>query len=114
MNHRIKSLSALAAAMMLGLTMASAAPALSATMSFTGRVVHVSTDNIKVEAPRSGTTMSFIVVPHFDQVFQFDGKTTYQMKRIRPGAWVRVRYDERVLGMRHADRIVVLNHAHRA
>jgi hypothetical protein len=53
--------------------------------------------------------MSFLIVPHFDQVFQFDGKTTYQMKRIHPGTRVHVYYDERVFGVRHADRIVVLN-----
>jgi hypothetical protein len=41
-------------------------------------------------------------------VFQFDGKTTYQMKRL-PGKRARVYYDDRALGIRHADRIVVMH-----
>lgn len=78
-----------------------------ALLHFTGRVDHVSTDNIKVTNAR-GATMSFMVLPHFDQVFQFDGKTTYQMKRLKPGMLVNVSYDERALGIRHADRIVLM------
>lgn len=66
-----------------------AVPALAATHEFSGRVLHVSTDNIKVKNMPSGKTLSFLVVPHFDQVFQFDGKTTYQMKRL-PGKRVKV------------------------
>ena len=57
------------------LMFAGGSPAQSATMKFTGRVVHVSTDNIKVEST-NGKVMSFMLLPHFDQVFQFDGKTT--------------------------------------
>ncbi len=87
-----------------------AVPAFAATHEFSGRVLHVSTDNIKVENMPSGKVLSFLIVPHFDQVFQFDGKTTYQMKRL-PGKRVKVYYDERALGIRHADRIVVMNHA---
>ncbi len=105
-----KPLSVLAAGLTLSLVVANVEPVLSATMTFTGRVVHVSADNIKVENPRSQRTMSFMLMPHFDQVFQLDGKTTYQMKRLRPGTPVRVSYDERLLGMRHADRIVVMSH----
>ncbi len=88
-----------------------AVPALAATHEFSGRVVHVSTDNIKVQNMPSGKVLSFLIVPHFDQVFQFDGKTTYQMKRLTPGKRVKVYYDERALGVRHADRIVVMNRA---
>jgi hypothetical protein len=88
-----------------------AVPAFAATHEFSGRVVHVSTDNIKVENMPSRKVLSFLVVPHFDQVFQFDGKTTYQMKRLTPGKRVKVYYDERALGIRHADRIVVMNRA---
>ncbi len=95
------------AAAALGLALSAAQPAAAATHEFTGRVVHVSTDNIKVENMPSGHVMSFLLMPHFDQVFQFDGKTTYQMKHLRPGKRVSVFYDDRALGIRHADRIVV-------
>ena len=88
--------------------LATAVPALAALPTFTGRVVHVSTDNIKVQRA-DGTVKSFLLVPHFDQVFQFDGRTTYQMKRLQNGDRVRVFYDEHALGIRHADRIVDLS-----
>jgi hypothetical protein len=99
---------AVATASALGI-LGTAIPAFAATHEFTGQVLHVSTDNIKVENLRSGNVQSFLIVPHFDQVFQFDGKTTYQMKRLTAGNRVKVYYDERALGIRHADRIVVMN-----
>lgn len=80
-------------------------PALADT--FYGYVEHVSTENIKVYDPRTEQTKSFLLVPKFDQVFQFDGKTTYQMKRLRPGTFVKVIYDQHALGARHADKIVL-------
>jgi len=101
---------AIAVACALG-AVGAAVPALAATHEFSGRVLHVSTDNIKVKNMRSGKVLSFLIVPHFDQVFQFDGKTTYQMKHLTSGKRVRVYYDERALGIRHADRIVVMNRA---
>jgi hypothetical protein len=92
----------------LAVFLGTALPALASTHEFTGRVLHVSTENIKVKNTPSGQTMSFLLLPHFDQVFRFDGKTTYQMKFLHPGKHVAVYYDERALGIRHADRIVVL------
>jgi hypothetical protein len=85
-----------------------AAPAFASTREFSGRVLHVSTDNFKVKNWANGKVASFLLLPHFDQVFQFDGKTTYQMKRL-PGKRARVYYDDRALGIRHADRIVVMH-----
>jgi hypothetical protein len=41
-------------------------------------------------------------------VFSADGKTTYQMKAIKAGQYVKVYYDQRALGQRHADRILLL------
>ena len=66
-------------------------PAAAAEANFAGRVDHVSTNNIKVTND-AGKTLSFELLPHFDQVFDFNGKTTYQMKKIHPGMWVNIRY----------------------
>ncbi|MEO7039534.1 MAG: hypothetical protein ABI186_05840 [Candidatus Elarobacter sp.] len=79
------------------------------TPVFEGNVVHISTSNIKVKNPTQ--TLSFLLVPHFDQVFSGDGKTTYQMTKLHAGQLVKVYYDQKGLGIRHADRILVLNHA---
>ena len=84
-------------------------PAAASEGVFYGYVVHVSSNNIKVENA-AGKSLSFELVPHFDQVFQFDGKTTYQMKRIHAGTFVKVYYDQHLLGVRHADKIVLVNH----
>ncbi|MGP6156145.1 MAG: hypothetical protein ACLPYS_01180 [Vulcanimicrobiaceae bacterium] len=75
---------------------------------FTGIVSHVSSDNIKVTDAASHRTLGFLIVPKFDQVFSADGKTTYQMKAIKPGQYVKVYYDQKLLGSRHADRILLL------
>jgi len=80
-----------------------------AASTFYGIVVHVSTNNIKVEDPRTRQTLSFEILPKFDQIFSGDGKTTYQMKDVRPGRYVGIIYDQRALGVRHADRVYILN-----
>ena len=76
-----------------------------------GTLVHISTNNIKVKDDKTGKELSFLLVPHFDQVFSDDGKTTYQMKALHSGQLVKVFYDQKLLGQRHADRILVLNRA---
>jgi hypothetical protein len=90
-----------------------AAPAIpaQAASTFYGIVRHVSDTNIKVDDPRTGQTLSFEIVPHFDQIFSSDGKTTYQMKELRPGKYVGLIYDQKMMGMRHADKIYILNNA---
>lgn len=75
--------------------------------SFEGTLVHVSSANVKVK--NQSQTLSFLLVPHFDQVFSSDGKTTYQMSKLHSGQLVKVYYDQKALGLRHADRILVLN-----
>jgi hypothetical protein len=88
-------------------------PALAVKTSvFEGNVVHISTDNIKVK--NQTQTLSFLLVPKFDRVFSSDGKTTYQMKDVRPGQLVKVYYDQKALGARHADRILVLTRREKA
>jgi len=74
-----------------------------------GTLVHISSNNIKVKDDKTGTELSFLLVPHFDQIFSGDGKTTYQMKALHSGSLVKVFYDQKFLGQRHADRILVLN-----
>jgi hypothetical protein len=84
------------------------APAVAAS-TFYGIVVHVSDNSIKVQDPRSNQTLAFEIVPHFDQLFSADGKTTYQMKDIHAGRYVGIVYDQKFLGMRHADKVYLLN-----
>lgn len=76
--------------------------------SFSGIVNHVSTDNIKVTNNKTHQSLSFMLLPKFDQIFSADGKTTYQMKAVKAGQYVKVYYDQKMLGARHADRILLL------
>lgn len=78
------------------------------TATFSGIVNHVSDNSIKVTDTTHHKTLSFLLVPKFDQIFSADGKTTYQMKAIKPGQYVKVYYDQKLLGARHADRILLL------
>ncbi|MGZ3507454.1 MAG: hypothetical protein ACXWNJ_03495 [Vulcanimicrobiaceae bacterium] len=82
-----------------------------AASTFYGIVQHISTTNIKVEDPKHKQVLSFALVPKFDQIFSSDGKTTYQMKAIKPGQYVGIIYDQKALGVRHADKIYLLNNA---
>ena len=81
------------------------------TNNWYGEVVHVSVNNLKVYDPRGKQTLSFLMLPKFDQIFSADGKTTYQMSRLKAGQYVRVVYDQKALGIRHADKIYILNNA---
>ena len=60
---------------------------------------------------RTSRLLSFALVPKFDQVFSANGKTTYQMGAIKAGQYVGIIYDQKALGMRHADKIYLLNNA---
>lgn len=82
-----------------------------AASTFYGITVHVSSNNIKVQDPKTKQTLSFEILPKFDQIFSADGKTTYQMKAVKAGQYVGVIYDQKALGMRHADKIYLLNNA---
>jgi len=76
--------------------------------TFSGTVSHVSTNNIKVTNTKTHQSLSFLILPKFDQIFSEDGKTTYQMNAIKAGQYVKVYYDQKMLGARHADRILLL------
>jgi len=83
----------------------------STTPTFYGITVHVSTQNIKVQNPKTKETLSFVILPKFDQVFSADGKTTYQMSKVKAGQYVGIIYDQKGLGVRHADKIYLLDNA---
>lgn len=76
--------------------------------NFSGIVNHVSSNNIKVTNTWTHESLSFMIWPKFDQVFSSDGRTTYQMRAIKAGQYVKVYYDQKMLGARHADRILLL------
>jgi hypothetical protein len=102
---------ALAAAITPLVTLPPQSALAAANSTFYGIVVHVSTNNIKVQNPKTKQTLSFVILPKFDQVFSADGKTTYQMRAIKPGRYVGIIYDQRALGARHADKIYLLTNA---
>jgi hypothetical protein len=81
------------------------------TSTFYGIVVHVSTNNIKVQDPKTKQTLAFTIVPKFNQVFSSNGKTTAQMSAVKAGQYVGIIYDQAALGLRHADKIYLLNNA---
>jgi len=109
---RWASTASLAAAFLFGATSAATlAPlpvkAASSVNIIYGYVEHVSSTNIKVYDVNQKDSIGFEIFPKFDQVFSGDGKTTYQMKDIKSGAFVKIYYDQKALGVRHADRIFV-------
>ncbi|GAC1414441.1 MAG: hypothetical protein NVSMB64_24650 [Candidatus Velthaea sp.] len=96
------------------ITLAAFAPAFAAKVGsahFDGLVTHVSTNNIKVQNPKTKEALSFLLLPHFRSVFSDNGKTTMQMAALKPGQYVKVYYDQKLFGARHADRILILNNA---
>jgi hypothetical protein len=75
---------------------------------FQGLVDHVSSDNLKVTDPKSNKTISFLLVPRFNKVFKSHGKTMQQAS-LHNGQYVKVYYDQKMLGRPHADRVLILN-----
>jgi len=80
------------------------------TEVFQGLVNHVSSDNLKVTDPKTNKTLSFLLVPRFNQVFKSHGKTM-QQTTLKNGQYVKVYYDQKLLGRPHADRVLILNDA---
>ena len=109
-TQSMKRFSLLSLIMMLGLSSLAIAPASAkvGSSNFSGIVNHVSSSNIKVTDNVTHQTLGFTILPKFDQVFSADGKTTYQMSKIKAGQYVKVYYDQKAFGMRHADRIILL------
>ena len=111
--NRFSSLVLVAAIFAIALSPLGANAGTVGSASFSGTVNHVSTNNIKVTNDRTHQSMSFLILPKFDQIFSADGKTTYQMKAVKPGQYVKVYYDQRMMGARHADRILLLTQTNR-
>jgi hypothetical protein len=108
----IRNYRSLAAASVMAAILGSTTAAFADTVGsahFDGEVSHVSSNNIKVINPKTHESLSFLLVPHFKQVFSGDGKTTAQMASLHEGQYVKVYYDQKFLGQRHADRIYILN-----
>jgi len=94
----------------VALALAVASPALAKDDStFYGRIVHVSSSNLKVQS-KSGQVLSFLILPKWKNIWSDDGKTTYQMSFLHVGTPVEVLYDQSALGARHADKVIVLRH----
>ena len=105
----MKKLSLLMFSLFLGsLAIAPASAAKVGSATFSGIVDHVSANNIKIHNPANNQNLSFLILPKFDRVFSGDGKTTYQMRAVKAGQYVKVYYDQKFLGQRHADRILIL------
>jgi len=113
--YRFPSAALAAAFVILSLSIAPAVASVKAgTQIFQGLVEHVSPNNIKVKDPKSNQTLSFLMVPHFNKIFKGDGQTTHQQAALKEGQYVKVYYDQKALGARHADRILILNNANMA
>ena len=113
-HQRIRLIPALAlllAVVASGLASGIASAAQAGHQVFQGIVRHVSSENIKVYDNHSKKTQSFMIVPRFGNVFKADGTTAAQMKDIAAGDYVKVYYDQKMLGAFHADRILILNNA---
>jgi hypothetical protein len=78
---------------------------------FQGLVQHVSTNNLKVTDPKTKQTESFLLMPHFGNIFKADGRKTAQQKDLAEGQYVKVYFDQKAFGVRHADRILILDDA---
>jgi len=74
---------------------------------FDGEISHVSTNNIKVINPKTHESLSFLLTPHFKQIFSRDGNET-GMASLRAAEFVKVYYDQKFLGQRYADRIYIV------
>jgi hypothetical protein len=76
---------------------------------YEGLVKHVSTSDLKVYNPSTKKTLSFVLVPRFGNVFKSDGRTPVQVKDLAAGQYVKVYYDQKALGVVHADRILIMS-----
>ena len=103
------SVCGIAALFSIGLLIGGFSPANARSSVWTGRVVHVSADNIKVHNFPGDKTLSFLLAAPFKRVYSVDGQTKYRFSDIKSGMIVKVFYDQKLFGARHADKIFVLN-----
>ncbi len=94
-------------ALMASLAPAAAGAASSDHRTFDGTIVHISTNNIKVKGMEGGQmqVLSFLYVPRIGKLTHNDGKVTRDQNALHEGEYVRVMYDQKALGIRHADAV---------
>jgi hypothetical protein len=98
------------AALLVALTLGAASASVKAgSQVFEGLVKHVSTTDLKVYNPSSKKTMGFALVPRFGNVFKSDGRTSQTVNDLAAGQYVKVYYDQKMLGLVHADRILIMS-----
>jgi hypothetical protein len=92
----------------IGAPLGMASAASSDHRDFEGRLQHISFDNIKVSGIEGGKhqTISFLIDPKLTKLTHNDGKSTAEMRDFHVGDMVKVRYDQKFLGVRHADMII--------
>jgi len=75
--------------------------------TFEGVVTHISSNNIKVKGTEAGKTevLSFEYVPRIGKTLHSGGHVTTDQKALHVGEYVRVTYDQKLLGLRHADAV---------
>ncbi len=101
----------IAAAFTLGLAIGApigmASAASSDHRTFDGVITHISTENIKVKGMEGGKmqTISFLYKPHIGKLTHNGGKITRDQKMLHVGEYVRVTFDQKLLGLRHADSV---------
>jgi hypothetical protein len=102
------TISAFAVGAALGAPLGIASAKSSDHRDFEGSVVHVSAENIKVHGVEGGRaqTISFLISPKVTKLTHSDGKATAELKEIHVGDMVKVRFDQKFLGLRHADMII--------
>jgi hypothetical protein len=75
--------------------------------TFDGVVTHISANNIKVKGTGGGKSqvLSFEYVPRIGKTLHSGGHLTTDQKALHVGEYVRVTYDQKLLGLRHADAV---------
>ena len=109
MNTFVRNIAAaFASGAIIGASFQIASAASSDHRDFTGTVAHISVTNIKVTGTEGGKlqTLSFLIDPKVTKLTHNDGKSTAQLRDIHVGDFVDIRFDQKFLGVRHADAII--------
>lgn len=108
MNIARNTISAFAIGLAIGAPLGIASAKSSDHRDFEGTVEHVSAENIKIHGIEGGKaqTLSFLINPKVTKLTHNDGKSTAELKEIHIGDMVKVRFDQKLLGIRHADMII--------
>jgi hypothetical protein len=110
MNHsRSFLIPALAGALALANLTGASASVKAGSQVAEGLVKHTATNSISIYNPRTKQSERFVIVPRFGNVFSADGRTSRQVKDLHNGQYVKVYYDQKMLGIMHADRILIMN-----